>query len=130
MPPRGAPTPSRCSARTPIRSSSPTFAAFIDLRYINPLDSTYLDFGTQHQLTSLYTIAWETSYDLDEGGFQTVAAEVRRKFPSVQAGVNVGYNDISDGTSLGFTLRPLADSRSRRTKILNTEPTPDEVIVR
>lgn len=85
---------------------APGFISGIDARYINSQDSTIISVGTQYDLTSKYAIALAGSYDATRGGIQGGGVEVRRRFASLMFGVNVGYNDISGETSLGFVLVP------------------------
>jgi hypothetical protein len=85
---------------------SPEFTTYGDLRYINILDSTYLNLGAAYEFTVKYSASVAAAYDLDAGGFQTAGFEVRRRFASMLLGVNLGYNDITGETSFGFVLRP------------------------
>ncbi|MEY3232051.1 MAG: hypothetical protein RL689_2140 [Planctomycetota bacterium] len=85
---------------------APEFTTYGDLRYINILDSTYVNLGAAYEFTLKYSASVAAAYDLDEGGFQTAGFEVRRRFASMLLGVNLGYNDITGETSFGFVLRP------------------------
>lgn len=87
-------------------SHAPGFVSLVDLRYINPQDSTYLSLGTSFDLTSKYSIAAGANYDFDESKFQTVGVDLRRRFSSVMIGVNASYNEITSETSFGFVIRP------------------------
>jgi hypothetical protein len=85
---------------------APEFSTFGDVRFINELDSTYLNMGASYEFTTKYTATIAAAYDLDLGGFQTTDFEIRRKFASMLFGVNLGFNDITGETSFGFVLRP------------------------
>ncbi len=85
---------------------APEFSTYGDLRYINVLDSTYLNLGAAYEFTVKYSASVATAYDIEEGSFQTAGFEVRRRFASMLLGVNLGYNDITGETSFGFVLRP------------------------
>jgi hypothetical protein len=85
---------------------APEFTTYGDLRYINILDSTYVNLGASYEFTVKYSASVAAAYDIDQGGFQTAGLEVRRRFASMLLGVNLGYNDITGETSFGFVLRP------------------------
>lgn len=85
---------------------APGFVSGIDARYINSQDSTIISAGAQYDLTSKYAIALAGSYDATRGGVQGGGVEVRRRFASLMLGINVGYNDISGESSLGFVIVP------------------------
>jgi len=89
----------------------PDLSAFIDLRYINALDQTSLIFGTSYQLTPKYSLAASANYDTNEGLLQSVATEVRRRFPAVVLGVGYAYNNISGESSLGIVFQPVGLNR-------------------
>jgi hypothetical protein len=86
---------------------SPQFSSFVEGRFINSQDSTYLDAGVQYAMSRRYNILFTGSYDVPNDRFQTVTAEVRRLSAGVLVAVAVGYNTITAETTLGFTLRPL-----------------------
>lgn len=82
------------------------FSTFGEFRYINELDSTYLNFGGAYELTSKYSLTFSAAYDMDEKAFQSSDFEIRRKFASMIFGVNLGVNEITGETSFGFVIRP------------------------
>jgi len=90
------------------------FSTSVDLRYINALDSTYVNFGAQYQFTNKYSVSATAAYDLDAGGFQTNLFEVRRTFASMVFGLSVGYNDITGESSFGFVFRPFGAAGEAR----------------
>lgn len=85
---------------------SPDYFSAIDLRYIEPEDSTLVAFFTQYRLTQKYTVLAAADYDAKDGGFQSAAIELRRQYSSLLFGVTLSYNDITGETSFGFVLRP------------------------
>jgi hypothetical protein len=85
---------------------SPDYFSAIDLRYIEPEDSTLVAFFTQYRLTQKYTVLAAADYDATDGGFQSAAVELRRQYSSLLFGVTLSYNDITGETSFGFVLRP------------------------
>lgn len=85
---------------------SPDYFSAIDLRYIEPENSTLVSFFTQYRLTQKYTVLAAADYDAEDGGFQSAAIELRRQYSSLLFGVTLSYNDITGETSFGFVLRP------------------------
>lgn len=85
---------------------SPDYFSAIDLRYIEPEDSTLVAFFTQYRLTQKYTVLAAADYDATDGGFQSAAIELRRQYSSLLFGLTLSYNDITGETSFGFVLRP------------------------
>lgn len=88
-----------------VRHSS-AFSTYGDLRYINDLDSTYLNLGAAYEFTSKYSATVSAAYDLDINGFQSTDFELRRNFSSMLFGIGLGYNDITGEASFGFVFRP------------------------
>jgi hypothetical protein len=84
----------------------PEFTASVDVRYLNPGESTYLTFGLGYELTSKYSVGFGAAFDTDEGQFQYTAVEVRRRFQSSILAVVVTTNEISGQTGIGLVIRP------------------------
>jgi len=99
--------PARTSAGGVIQHS-PDFSSYAEVRYINVLDATYINFGVDYKLTRRYLLGFNTTYDTDEGDFQSYNFNVRRKTPEAVIGVSVGYNNISEETSVGIIFEPAA----------------------
>jgi hypothetical protein len=85
---------------------SPEFASFAEVRYINALDTTYLDFGVSYSLTRRYAINLGATYDTDEGDFQRVNTTIRRRGPEATLGVSLSYDNIADETGIGVGFEP------------------------
>jgi len=85
---------------------SPDFSTATDVRYVEALDSTFLNFTVEYELTRKYAALAGAAYDFDEGGFQSAYIEVRRKSAAMMLGVAIGYNDITGDTSFGVIFRP------------------------
>jgi len=85
---------------------SPDFASFAEVRYVNALDTTYLDFGVSYSLTRRYAITLGATYDTDEGDFQRVNSTVRRRGPEATFGVSLSYDNIADETGVGIVFEP------------------------
>lgn len=89
----------------------PDFSAFVDLRYINVLDQTSLISGVGYQLTPKYSLAVNANYDTSLGELQSIAAEIRRRYPTVILGVGYSYNNITSESSFGFVFQPVGLGR-------------------
>jgi len=85
---------------------SPVASTSIELRYIEPIDSTSLDAVTSYSLGDKYTVFGSTSYDFDNNDFRRFSAEIRREFAEVFVGVGLSYDNIQGTTSFGFILQP------------------------
>lgn len=99
--------PQRSTAGGLIQHSE-DFSSFAQVRYLNPVNATYVDFGGQYRLTRLYSLAAVAVLDTDEGEIQTIDATLRRRFPEATLGVSVGYSTITDETSLSVVFEPQA----------------------
>lgn len=84
----------------------PTFTAALDVRYLNPQDSTYLTAGLTHQLTDKYSLSTGANFDTDRGEFQTIGVLFQRRFSSMIFGIGVSTNEITGVTGLSFVIRP------------------------
>jgi len=84
----------------------PGYWAAVDLRYLDAQDATYVNTGFGYDLTDKYTVAVWANYDTDRSEFQSVAAEIRRRFQSMIVGVGVSTNEITGETGFGFVIRP------------------------
>jgi hypothetical protein len=84
----------------------PTFSASVDLRFLEPNDSTYLTFGLNYELTRKYSVGFGAAYDTDESRFQYAAVELRRRFQSTILGIVVTTNEITGETGIGVVIRP------------------------
>ncbi len=99
--------PARTSAGGVFRHS-PDFSTYAEVRYINVLDATYVNFGADYRLTRRYTIGFNTSFDTDENEFQSYNFRFRRRVPEADIGLSLAYSDVSDETSIGFIFEPVA----------------------
>lgn len=107
---------------------APGFRSFAETRYLNPLDSTFLDLGASYDLTRKYSVAGLASYDLANGGWQGAGGELRRQFSAFVLGLNLGYNNVTDESSFGVLIRPTPVARKQRLRIFSDEPEPGQVI--
>ncbi|MDI1288457.1 MAG: hypothetical protein PSX37_00710, partial [bacterium] len=92
----------------------PNFSTAAEVRYLNEQNDTIVTFGAQYMLTSKYSVFAGADYDVDQSGFQSTAFEVRRKFQSVEFGLNVTYNDITGESGFGFVFRPYGTGEGAR----------------
>ena len=100
---------------------SPRYSSFAELRYLNPLDSTFLDLGTTYQLTERYAFTGLTAYDLHNGGFQGAGGELSRKSDAYLLALRLSYNNTTDSTSFGFVIKPSLVAKKQRVRILDEE---------
>jgi hypothetical protein len=87
---------------------TPEFSTYAQVRYLNPLDVTYVDAGLSYQLTRIYSIGGSMTYDTNLSEIQTVSATLRRRFQDASVGVRVNFNSISDETTVGVVVEPQA----------------------
>ncbi len=92
---------------------SPQLKAFTELRHINPIDSTLLDFGANWLLSKKYSVGALAVLDMHEGNLQSVGVEFERRFSQMRLNLAVGYDDISNDASVGISIQPL-NSRGPR----------------
>ena len=83
------------------------FKTFIDYRFINPRNATYVDGGLNLRFTDTYTLDLSGTFDADNGQFQTVLARLNRELPNVILSVKVGFNRITDEVTTAFIVTPL-----------------------
>lgn len=95
---------------------SPLMSTSFEYRTIDPIDAKYLDVVSRYLLGDKYAVYGLVSYDIDQSGFRTVGAEVRREFQSVVVGVSVSYDDIEGRTSFGFVVSPKGFGRGVRAR--------------
>jgi hypothetical protein len=86
---------------------APVFSSYAELRSVGALDSTFVNFGAAYRLTQQYFVSASASYDTKASEIQTVTTEIQRSYPNVVLGVGVSYNNITNVTSFGFTLKPV-----------------------
>lgn len=87
---------------------SPDFSSYAELRYINALDATFVNFGCDYKLTRRYLLGFNTTYDTDESEFQSYNIRVRRRVPEANIGVSLGYDNITDEASFSLIFEPAA----------------------
>ncbi|CAN5708634.1 hypothetical protein BH11PLA1_BH11PLA1_09260 [soil metagenome] len=92
------------------------FTTYIEMRFINPLDATYLAGGADLRLTSTYTLGTSAIFDTSGGRLQSIAFRLSRELPALILSAKVGYNDITRETTLGFALTPIG--KDQRTENL------------
>jgi len=86
---------------------SPSFQTLAEIRYINPQDSTYINFGASYKLTPKYVFSGAVNYSTEAGDVQNLVGEIEREFPNAVLGFTFNYNRLQDQTSIGFIFRPL-----------------------
>jgi len=87
------------------------FAAFTELRYINPLDTTFLTVGGTYRLTPKYTVEAAGTIDTDSGKLRSIASRLDREFPDLTFSVKIGYDQLTDEFTTGVLVTPLGRNR-------------------
>lgn len=85
---------------------SPVTSTSVELRSIEPLDSTYLDLVNRYAIGDKYQLFSSASYDVDEDDFRRFSVELARELPALVVGFGITYDNIQDTTSFGFSLQP------------------------
>lgn len=86
---------------------NPDLTSYIEMRYINVEDTTFVNMGVLSRITQKYTLGVNAAYDTDEGDFQNVALLVFREMQSLTLQGDIRYNNITGETSGGLTLYPV-----------------------
>lgn len=105
--------PARTTAGGVIQHN-PEFSSFGQVRYLNALDVTYVDFGLNYQLTRVYQVGAQMTYDTDRSEVQNVSGTVRRQLQDGTVGVRMEYNTITEETSFGVIFEPQLASQKRQ----------------
>lgn len=88
----------------------PKFSAAVDLRFLNPQDSTFLNLVLSYELTSKYSVILGAEFDATTGDFQTAIVELHRKFRSLELAVAVATDQISGETGISVNITPYGSS--------------------
>lgn len=87
---------------------NPEFSTFAQARFVNALDTTYVDFGGSYKLTRRYDFSAYATYDTGKNEVQQVNGTLRRKWPEATLGLKASYDTIRDETSVGVVFEPQA----------------------
>jgi hypothetical protein len=93
------------------------FSTFIELRFLNPRDATYLAAGADLRLTQLYTLSAQGTFDTNQGRIQEVSFRISRELPGIILAAKVGYNDITQESTFGFVVTPASRDNRRENLI-------------
>ena len=89
------------------------FSTYIELRFLNPRDATYLGAGADLRLTQLYTLSAQGNFDTNQGRIQTMALRLSRELPGLIIAAKIGYNDITQESTFGFAITPVGKDDRR-----------------
>ncbi|MEZ6243401.1 MAG: LPS assembly protein LptD [Phycisphaerales bacterium] len=88
------------------------FSTSLDMRYINSQNVTYGGASARYRLTNKYDAEARMTYNFQRDEFQTFSLLVNRKFPNLELGVLLRYDNVQGETSFGFQISPLGGGRS------------------
>jgi len=83
------------------------FEGRVGFRRIEPTDGTYLDGSVSYLFADKYETRLRSQWDFQEGDFRDISAVILRDFPIGQFGFSIGFDNITDETSVGVVVRPL-----------------------
>ncbi|MBA4027604.1 MAG: hypothetical protein C0475_00405 [Planctomyces sp.] len=102
---------------------SQNLSTFLEVRDLEVRDTTFLRGGADLRISENYVVTLSGTLDLAGGEAQEQFLSLARDFPGLRAIVSVGFNNVTDETSIGVTFRPvLEDARSRRIQRLSPDP--------
>jgi len=91
---------------------TPEVSTFVEYRYVNNFDPTgiyppdeLLNIGVSYRIGNLYQLSLGPQFDLREGGFRSLSAQLVRVFPDFDFGLGVSYDSIVDEYSFNAKLR-------------------------
>ena len=91
---------------------NPEVSTFVEYRYVNNFDPTdiypsdeLLNVGMNYKIGNLYQLSLGPQFDLREGNFRSLSAQLVRIFPDFDFGVGVSYDSIVDEYSFNARLR-------------------------
>lgn len=96
-----------------ITQHTPDVTSYVEMRYINSEDSTFLNFGATARITPKYTASLNVSYDSDEGNVQNVSLTLNREMQAFYLQGTIAYNNITSETNVGLTFFPIGVGRGR-----------------
>ena len=88
----------------------PKYSAAVDLRFLNPQNSTFLNLALSYELTSKYSMYLGAEFDANTGDFQSAVIEIHRKFRSLELAVAVATNQITGETGVSVSVIPYGSS--------------------
>lgn len=91
---------------------TPEVSTFVEYRYVNNFDPTgaypsdeLLNIGMSYKIGNLYQLGLGPQFDLREGNFRSLSAQLVRVFPDFDFGVGVSYDSIVDQYSFNAKLK-------------------------
>ncbi|MFA6046532.1 MAG: hypothetical protein WC718_16225, partial [Phycisphaerales bacterium] len=89
---------------------APKFSAAVDLRFLNPENSTFLNLAINYELTRKYSVYLGAEFDANTGDFQSAVIELHRKFRSLELAVAIATNQITGETGVSVSVIPYGSS--------------------
>ncbi len=91
---------------------SPEVSTFVEYRYVNNFDPTgaypsdeLLNVGLSYKIGKLWQLGLGPQFDLGQGDFRSLSAQLVRIFPDFDFGIGVSYDSIVDEYSFNAKLR-------------------------
>lgn len=86
--------------------------SFLSYEEIDVLDSELLTYGFTYRLTTKYRVGFQQTLDFSENDSRQIDLLIDRQLPRWTLRIKVGFDEIDDEQTVGFTLIP--DGRSSR----------------
>lgn len=91
---------------------TPRLNSFLSYEEIDVLESELLTWGFGYQLTTKYRVGFQQTLDFSENESREIDLVVDRQLPRWTLRIKVGFDEIDDEQTIGFTLIP--DGRGER----------------
>jgi hypothetical protein len=93
---------------------TPRLSSYVDYADLDAIDSSFLSYGFNYQLTRKYRASFVHRIDIEEGDTRRIELQLERKLPRWRLVVVASHDDIDDEQSVGFMLVPEGLGSTRR----------------
>lgn len=94
---------------------TPRLNSFLSYEEIDVLESELLTWGFGYRLTTKYRVGFQQTLDFSENDSRQIDLIVDRQLPRWTLRIKVGFDEIDDEQTIGFSLVP--DGRSERSSV-------------
>ncbi|MEM9417431.1 MAG: hypothetical protein AAGA25_00070 [Planctomycetota bacterium] len=94
---------------------TPRLNSFVSYEEIDVLDNQLLTWGFGYHLTTKYRLGFQQTLDFSENDSRQIDLVVDRQLPRWTLRIKVGFDEIDDEQTIGFTLIP--DGRDERSAV-------------